>query len=78
MCLAVPMKLVEVAPSGIRGVALLAEVRYDVDLSLLEGAQTGDYLIVHAGFAIEKLDENEALERIAMFREIAGDTSDKS
>jgi hydrogenase expression/formation protein HypC len=42
-----------------------------VDVSLLEGVSVGDYLIVHAGFAIEKLDPREADARIELFAEMA-------
>lgn len=76
MCLAVPMKLIETAGDGRSGTAMLGDVRYTVDLSLLEDAKPGQYLIVHAGFAIECLDEKEAEERIALFRELAADSSD--
>ena len=37
---------------------------------LIEDPKIGDYVIVHAGFAIEKLDEQEAIERIEMFRQM--------
>jgi hydrogenase expression/formation protein HypC len=47
-------------------------IRQAVNLSLVENPRPGDYVIVHAGFAIEKLDVAEADERIAMFRELAG------
>ncbi|MDQ7006629.1 MAG: HypC/HybG/HupF family hydrogenase formation chaperone [Acidobacteriota bacterium] len=69
MCLAVPMRLIEV--DGERGVAALGEVRQAVNLSLVECPRIGEYVIVHAGFAIEKLDVEEADERLAYFDEIA-------
>ena len=46
-------------------------VQYQTNLSLVEDAQVGDYVIVHAGFAIQKLDEQEAQETLALFREMA-------
>lgn len=70
MCLAVPMKLIEVRDDG-TGVADLDGARSEVTLTLLEKPAIGDYVIIHAGFAIEKLDEKEANERIAIFQEIA-------
>ena len=70
MCLAVPMKLLEVNDSN-RGTAELNDTRYDVDLSLVPDAATGDFLIVHAGFAIEKLDQAEADERLKLFEGMA-------
>lgn len=74
MCLAIPMKIVELKP-GNMGVASIEGVNYDVDLSLLDDVRTGEYIIVHAGFAIEKLDEKDAKERIAMFKALAEQAS---
>jgi hydrogenase expression/formation protein HypC len=70
MCLAVPMKLASVDETGV-GVGDLDGSRHEVDLSLIEEARTGDYVIVHAGFAIEKLDEDEANERLKLFDELS-------
>ena len=70
MCLAVPMKLVKIEDAT-SAVADLSGVQYFVDLSLLNNPQIGDYVIVHAGFAIELLDQNEALARIQLFRDMA-------
>ena len=69
MCLAVPMQLTEVRDAT--GVAELDGARYDVNLSLVESPQVGDYVIVHAGFAIEKLDVAEAEARLQLFAEWA-------
>ncbi len=69
MCLAVPMRLIEVDDA--RGVATLGEVSQAVNLSLIEEPRVGEYVIVHAGFAIEKLDVEEARQRIAFFRALA-------
>ncbi len=70
MCLAVPMKIVELKENG-AGVCELENVRYDVDLSLIEASQLNDFVIVHAGFAIEKLDIDEANERLQLFKDLA-------
>lgn len=70
MCLAVPMKLIEIDDEQ-SGIAELEGVRYQVNTSLVEEPIVGDYLIVHAGFAIEKLDEEEANNRIRLFEELA-------
>ena len=42
-----------------------------VNISLIEAPAVGDYVIVHAGFAIEKLDQQEANERLSLFEELA-------
>jgi hydrogenase expression/formation protein HypC len=58
MCLAIPMKLV--ARDGREGSAEISGVTRKVFLDLLPEAVVGDYLIVHAGYAIQRLDEAEA------------------
>ena len=60
MCLAVPLKLIEVHGSSAIGEAMgmMREVRVD----FIEEPKAGDYVIVHAGFAIERLPEAQALE----------------
>lgn len=68
MCIGVPVRIVSI--EGTKGVAELGEVQREVDLSLVEGVQVGDYVILHAGFAIEKLDEAEALETLALLNEV--------
>ena len=69
MCLAVPMKLIEVRTDG-TGIADLDGARSEVNLSLLDAPSVGNYVIIHAGFAIERLDEEEANERIKLFEEM--------
>ena len=71
MCLAVPMKIVEVREDA-TGVVDLDGSRREASFALLSDPKPGEYVIVHAGFAIEKLDEKEANKRIAMFEEMAG------
>jgi hydrogenase expression/formation protein HypC len=70
MCLAVPMQIQEIRADGM-GIGDLDGVQHDVDLSLVADPRVGDYIIVHAGYAIEKLDRQEADERIALFKELA-------
>lgn len=70
MCLAVPMKIIEVKENG-TGVCELESIRYDVDLSLIEEAKIDEFVIVHAGFAIEKLDIEEANSRLQLFEDLA-------
>jgi hydrogenase expression/formation protein HypC len=70
MCLAVPMKVVELGTGGL-GVAELDGARHEVNLSLVPQVTVGHYVIVHAGFAIEQLDEREADERLALFAQLA-------
>lgn len=69
MCLGVPMKLVSI--DGTDAVAEIDGVRREASLMLLdEEVAVGDYVIVHAGFAITRLDEAEALETLSIMREV--------
>ncbi len=70
MCLAVPMRIAEMLDNG-SGVCELESVAYHVDLSLVEDPRVDDFVIVHAGFAIEKLDREEADSRLKLFQELA-------
>ena len=73
MCLAVPMELVEV--DGARGVAESRGVRAQVRLDLVEGAQVGRFVLIHAGYAIQLLDAAEAAETLALLHELEADRS---
>lgn len=69
MCLAIPSKIVKIEDS-------LATIDVDgvkriVSILLLEDARVGDYVIVHAGFAIHKIDETAARESLELLREMA-------
>jgi len=68
MCLAVPMKIQKIDSDG--GTAEYGNVQQRINISLVENPAVGDYVIVHAGFAIEKLDTAEAEQRIKLFKEI--------
>ncbi len=68
MCLAIPGKIVEISGSAAR-VDIEGVVR-EANISLLPDAKVGDYVIVHAGFAIEKYDEEDAKETLKLLREI--------
>jgi len=67
MCLAVPAKVLEI--DGIVGKVDFGGSSRDVDLTLVN-AKVGDYVIVHAGFAIQVLDKKEALETLEIWKGI--------
>lgn len=69
MCLAIPMKLIEIRSDG-TGVGELEGNRHDVNLSLVPGIAVGAYVVVHAGFAIERMNESEANAILSVFAEI--------
>ena len=68
MCLAVPARILEI--NGDRAVADFGGVKREIMVNLLSCVKVGDYVIVHTGFAIEILDEKEALETLRLWREI--------
>ncbi len=68
MCLAVPMKIAEIAEGT--AICEVDGVRREASLMMLEDAVVGDYVLIHAGFAIEKLDPLEAEKTLAIFREV--------
>ena len=69
MCLAIPSKITKIdnnmATIDVDG------VQREASLLLLENAQVGEYVIVHAGFAIQKIDEAAALETLQFLKEAA-------
>ncbi len=69
MCLGVPALVLSI--EGAEAEVMLGEVKYRANLGLLEGVVPGDYIILHAGFAIARLDPGEAQETIRLIRDIA-------
>jgi hydrogenase expression/formation protein HypC len=68
MCLAVPMRVIAVA--GDVGRVCVSGMETDVGLDLVEDVAVGDYVIVHAGFAIQRLTAEEATETLAILERI--------
>jgi len=69
MCLAVPARVIEIN-EGVGRVDLAGVVR-EVSFMLLPDARVGDYVLLHAGYALQKVDEAEAEETIRLLAEIA-------
>jgi hydrogenase expression/formation protein HypC len=76
MCLAIPMELVE--RSDLEGDVEIDGVRRKVSLMLLPEAEIGDYLLIHAGYAIGKLNAEEARETLALLEELSRAAEDPS
>jgi len=68
MCLAVPLKIVEI--NGLDAVGERHGLRRNIRLDFTPGARIGDYVIVHAGFAIEKMNARQAEENLAAIQEV--------
>jgi len=72
MCLAVPGRVVEITQDGLMRMAKVdfSGVTREVCLAYVPEAQEGDYVIVHVGFAISLLDEEEALETLRLMADV--------
>lgn len=73
MCLAVPLKLVSV--NGTDAVGEVGGIQREVSIMMTPDVKVGDYVIVHAGFAIQVLDRKEAEENLELLRQI-GDVAE--
>lgn len=70
MCLAIPAKVIELTEDG-RATIDLDGVQHEASVELVPDATVGSYVLVHAGYAISVLDEEEALETLKLFGEMA-------
>ena len=70
MCIAWPMRLMEILP-GHYGMAEWDGVRRRIGLRLLPDVKVGDYVLVHAGYAIELVKPEAAREQLALLRELS-------
>ncbi len=71
MCLALPACIIELRENEL-GIADLGGVRKEISLALVEDVQAGDYVIIHAGYALSKLDTAEAEATLRLFAELSG------
>lgn len=70
MCLAVPAMIVDVYDAGATATVELGGVRQNVSLALIEDARVGEYVLVHVGFALNKIDQHEAEATLALFDQV--------
>lgn len=69
MCLALPVKVIELG-AGDTAIVDLGGVRKEISLALLDEVNVGDYVILHVGYALSKLDPEEAAKTLALFAAI--------
>jgi hydrogenase expression/formation protein HypC len=77
MCLAVPGKLISIEgddPLSRVGAVDFGGIRKEVNLSFVPNARIGDYVLVHVGFALNTIDEDEAARLLHYLEEIDGET----
>jgi hydrogenase expression/formation protein HypC len=70
MCLAIPVRVVA-KPSGNTALIDLDGVQKEISLELLDGVEVGDYVILHVGYALTRLDPREAERTLALLAEAA-------
>ena len=70
MCLAIPIRVEQLLPDNMARVTL-SGVSKIVSVALLEDVRLGDYLLIHAGYALARLDTDEAEQTLALMREAA-------
>ena len=69
MCLAIPARVAELLNDG-SALVDVGGVRKEVSLALMDGVAVGDYVIVHVGYALNRLDPEEAEKTLQLFAEI--------
>jgi hydrogenase expression/formation protein HypC len=77
MCLALPARIVELLPDS-EGLIDVGGVRKRISLELVQDTQPGDYVIVHVGYALQKLDPIEAERTLRLFAEAGLDGAQPS
>jgi hydrogenase expression/formation protein HypC len=70
MCLAIPVKVVSIVDGGDTAIVDLGGVQKEISLALLDDVAVGDYVILHVGYALSKLDPDEAKKTLALFAEM--------
>ena len=68
MCLSIPGKILSI--DGDKAVVSVGGTESETSLQLLEDAVVGDYVLIHTGFAIQKISEEEAAETLRLFNEL--------
>ena len=69
MCLALPCRVVDLLP-GEQAMVDIAGVGKQISLALVDEVAVGDYVIVHVGYALTRLDPDEAEKALALFAEL--------
>lgn len=70
MCLAIPAQVIELLPDDMARISLDG-VSKIVSVALVENVAVGDYIVLHVGYALAKIDEEEAERTLALLREAA-------
>jgi len=68
MCLAVPMKIIEIRNN--MAIAASGGIKREINVELMKNIKVGEYVMVHAGFAIERVNDKKAKETLAFMRKL--------
>ena len=77
MCLAIPARIVEILQDA-RAVVDLGGIRKSIDVSLVGDVVLDEYVVVHVGFAIGRIDPEEAARTLALFAELSESEKEKA
>ncbi|MEH6627506.1 MAG: HypC/HybG/HupF family hydrogenase formation chaperone [Motiliproteus sp.] len=69
MCLAIPVRIEEITGDE-TALANIGGVRKEINIALIEDLQVGDYVILHVGYALNKIDPDEAEKTLQLFAEL--------
>jgi len=81
MCLAIPARVVAIEAESDSATVTLGNVKKNISIALLDDVQIDDYVLLHVGYALHKISEEEAVRTLAMFdqaellEEFEGETS---
>ena len=68
MCLSIPAKVMSI--DGEMAIVSMGGTEYNASLQMVDDVKVGDYILLHTGFAIQKIDEEEAKEIFKLFEEL--------
>ncbi len=69
MCLALPAQIIRIDSASNMATASVDKIEVEVSLALVDNVKIGDYVLVHVGYALNKIDEEEAIKTLALFAE---------
>lgn len=69
MCLAIPAQITDIDFTTQIAIVALDGVTVEVSLALVDDVHIGDYVLIHVGYALNKIDQDEAIKTLALFAE---------
>lgn len=69
MCLAIPAEVVSIDEANDNAVVSLGGIKKQISLALVDGAVVGDYLLIHVGYALNRISPDEAQKTLELFAE---------